>query len=65
MLHSKNFSISSISPIETFSRSILNSFINSLEISISFLLILEGLTVIGFKGFRIYENSTHLSPLKF
>ena len=41
MLHSKKFSASSISPIETSSKSILNSSINSFEISMSFLLILE------------------------
>ena len=51
MLRSKKFSILSISPIEIFSKSMLNSSIDSSEISISFYLILEGLTVIGFKCF--------------
>ena len=41
MLHSKRSSMLSISLIEMFSKSILCSSINSFEISMSFLLILE------------------------
>ena len=43
----------------------LNSSINSLLICMSFLLTLEGLTVIGFKCFQIYENSKNLLSFKF